>query len=1033
MFQVLHSSAGAGKTHALVKHYIGLALHEAAPDGYTRILALTFTNKAAAEMRERILDYLEGLATGAELNAALLDVQQDVMRSTSVNAAEVERRAGITLTHMLHHWPQLAVTTIDAFTRRVVMPFARDLRLDSDLRMTTEEKYYRDLAVERLLHEAGSDQALTKLLAAICGDLIEQERDWRPDKPLRELSQQLSKEQALKRLAEMREITSEQFIAVRAQLRQRTTAFRNQLRKLGREAMDAIQREGLAVSDLASGKGGVAGLIRKLADFDDWIDENKNALKNRDKDEWHSAKASPEARASVERIAPILRQVVDTVHDLHTNGELKDHLIATAVQRDLLSSAALHLLDAQLELIKREEGLAFFSDLTRRVAAIVQNEPAPFLYERLGEKYHHFLIDEFQDTSMLQWHALLPLLTNALSSGGSALLVGDAKQAIYRWRNGEAQQFVQLPALFGRELMSAGEEHEAILARNHAPKEPLEHNRRSAEVIVNFNNTLFDGLRNTLPEQHRRVYDAQHQKHWRTMQGLVHLRCYTGEKPQEEEETPEAPAFAVFAALEAKSDGFRAGDMAVLVRTKGQGRSVASALLDAGFDVVSPDGLTLGGDATVRTIVALLNWLCRPNAAHATVASQLLAMRLGGELPVDPFAEQHPSDQLKAWARQHPTLNRRKPLLALTHAIADAIGADPAVDAFTMGLLNEVHLFVRDHGDAPLAFLDHWDRAASERSVGGTANEHAVRVMTVHASKGLQFPVVIVPWAGMSTKAKRDLLWINAHGVADPLPAALVRPTKPLNLVALPELSEENDLAALDLMDLLYVAFTRPEIRLYAGVNGKATSGLDAAMTQQLELTPGTDQVIGKRERASAPKQERAEEAWSLTPSMGHERTKPVLRLEAPEDWDPANPDPHRSLGRAMHAVLARIHIPDDLSKAVADEAPRWGLGPVEQEDLRVRLGNILDLPAVRPFFAPGLRVQAEADLIDANGQLHRPDRIVSDGSAMRVLDFKNGLHQPEHEQQVRTYAGLLRTIGHAHVTAHLLYLRDGILIDVTT
>jgi hypothetical protein len=285
----------------------------------------------------------------------------------------------------------------------------------------------------------------------------------------------------------------------------------------------------------------------------------------------------------------------------------------------------------------------------------------------------------------------------------------------------------------------------------------------------------------------------------------------------------------------------------------------------------------------------------------------------------------------------------------------------------------------------------------------------------------------------MSTKAKRDLLWIDAHGIADPLPAALIRPNNQLDLAALPDLAEENDLAALDLMDLLYVAFTRPEIRLYAGVFGRATRGLDAAMTQQLELKPGTDQVIGSRERAPAPKQEPADGAWNLTPSIGRERTKPVLRLEAPEDWDPADPDPHRSLGRAMHAVLARIHIPDDLSKAVAAEAPRWGLRPSEQEDLRVRLQTILGLPAVLPFFAPGLVVHAEADLIDANGQLHRPDRIISDGSTMRVLDFKNGLPKPEHEQQVRTYAGLLRTIGHAHVTAHLLYLREGVLIDVPT
>ncbi|HRH39672.1 MAG TPA: UvrD-helicase domain-containing protein, partial [Flavobacteriales bacterium] len=184
MFQVLHSSAGAGKTHALVKHYLKLALATDDEAAYSRILALTFTNKAAGEMRERIMKYLESLAGNGELTVALSDVRDALIEDVGVSSATVRERAGKMLTHILHHWPQFAVSTIDAFTRRVVMPFARDLRLDSELRMTTEEQDYRDMAVDRLLEEAGSDAPLTDLLIAICEDLVESERDWRADKPL---------------------------------------------------------------------------------------------------------------------------------------------------------------------------------------------------------------------------------------------------------------------------------------------------------------------------------------------------------------------------------------------------------------------------------------------------------------------------------------------------------------------------------------------------------------------------------------------------------------------------------------------------------------------------------------------------------------------------------------------------------------------------------------------------------------------------------------------------------------------------------
>ncbi len=484
MFQVLHSSAGAGKTHALVRHYLKLALATDDPAACTRILALTFTNKAAGELRERIISYLVGLSKTGDLTIALRDVRDTLVRDGGISPEEVKDRAGNALTHILHHWPQFAVSTIDAFTRRIVMPFARDLRLDSELRMTTEEQDYRDMAVDRLLEEAGSDAPLTELLVAICEDLVESERDWRADKPLRALTAQLTKEQAITHLEQLRGLGNASFLDIRRRLRAETSALREHLRARGASVLAKIGEAGIRDEDLYFGGSGPLSYFRALASFDDWLDAKKNTLKALEKDKWSSDKAGPAAQAAVENLASLFRDTILGVEELRATGELQRHAVACAVLRDLLPSAALHLLDDRLDAIKREEGVTFFSDLVKKVAAIVQREPAPFLYERLGERYRHFLIDEFQDTSLLQWHALLPLITNALSSDGSAMLVGDAKQAIYRWRNGEARQFTALPRLFGKERLAEGEEHEAILARTYRHTEPLGENYRSARAII---------------------------------------------------------------------------------------------------------------------------------------------------------------------------------------------------------------------------------------------------------------------------------------------------------------------------------------------------------------------------------------------------------------------------------------------------------------------------------------------------------------------------------------------------------------------
>ena len=1029
MFKVLHSSAGAGKTHALVKSYLLLALGKDDPATYTHILALTFTNKAAAEMRERVLLYLEALASGQTLEGAQADMRGALLRVPGMTETALGRRAKAMLAHVLHHWPQLAISTIDAFTRRVVMPFARDLELDQELNMTTEEEYFRDKAVDLLLEEAGANVALTQVLVRVCEQLVEEERSWRPDQPLRQLSKQLGKEQALEHLALLREVDSAQFLEVRKRLLRQTRDFQERMQLLGRNVMEAVRNAGLTDDDLAYKKNGFIGYFRKLQQFDGAFPVGPRTVEAMETGKWVLGSAPAAVKAATDALAPLFQSTYRQVEDLR-DGEMRQYFIQSAILRYLMPTASLNSIDRRLEALKREEGVSFFSDLTRKVMKIVQEEPAPFLYERLGERYLHFLIDEFQDTSLMQWHALLPLVENALSSGGSVLLVGDAKQAIYRWRNGEARQFKDFPAVFGKEKLERGAEFEAKLQSAYSAVEPLDSNYRSARSIIAFNNSLAGALKEQLGEEERKVYRAHEQQQVRRAEGYVEVSSFIAEKGQPSNAPWELMVRAVKDCL---AEGFRLGDVAVLVRSRAQGVNAASCLAMQGWSVVSPNGLELGGNPAAVAVVHVIAWLHRPLDEHAAHAAQSVAAVTAKAGAVDPFAQgTKPQAYMRRWQAAHPRIHARLPLLALACRIAEALGHHPATDGFIMALVNEVQTFAREAGDDLPGFLEQWERTINKRSVGGNANADTIQVMTIHKAKGLQFPVVIVPEAGKATGGnQREHIWIRPQPPVEGLPAAIVGMTKGMVDLGVAEAVEEQQLRLLDQLDVLYVALTRPEERLYISVNGSGNDFLAKALREHLNLEAGATWTAGKRTPYSAQVEAESVQRFTLSAGDGTGEGDLAIRREAPDDWDPADPDPFRSHGRLVHATLARVRTPADLHDALAIEAAASGTEPQAMEAIGKQLAALLAKPALQPFFREGLEVHTETTLLDATGNAHRPDRMVRDGDLFRVLDIKTGAPSDHHLEQVKGYMQLLQAVEGTPVEGFLLYIREGELVPV--
>jgi ATP-dependent exoDNAse (exonuclease V) beta subunit len=1056
-FTIYKSSAGSGKTFTLVKEYLALALNDASvpPQAYKHILAITFTNKAAAEMKERIVRALKDLASddysnmpgGSATLLGILKTHKKLNEQKQLDDELIRTRSKNILTAILHNYSDFAIGTIDAFVHKVVRTFAFDLKIPMSFDIEMDDEKLLTQAIDLLIAQIGNDERLTKALIEFTESKTDDEKSWHIESDLMRFAKNLLNEEGALYIDKLKDLTVDDFFRIKETLSSGIKSFENGVIELSKKAHELIKSNGLTAKQFYQGDRGIAGYFEKLANGRiDYISPNNYVVTTVGEDKWAAGKISRDEQSAIEAIKPALLDIFNRISVLK-DEQYSDYILFQLINRNIYSLAVLNEIEKLLNEYKADNNIVHISEFNKMIARIVLNEPIPFIYERLGEKYNNYLIDEFQDTSVLQFQNLLPLIDNSLAHGYFTMLVGDGKQAIYRWRGGEVEQFAMLPEIFSHKDNPLVLEREEALKRNHDPR-VLKSNFRSKREIIEFNNGLFRSVSGQLNEKYRNIYDNLEQEfNPQNAGGFVQVEFLEEQQDEWREKNFERTYEIIMQLL---SEKFRLKDIAVLVRKNTDGSDIANYLTGKNIPVISSDSLLLSNSKDVNFLHAILKFLSNTNneIVHAEILEYLSVSGFVGGEKIDSLIERKKTESLASIIRLvsaefNVIALSKMALYELIEELIRLFRLNQHPNAYIQFYLDEVLNYSIKKNNNLNDFIEYWEDKKDKASLVTPQGMDAVTIMTIHRSKGLEFPVVILPFTNGKVKNGKDNLWIDLENDKLPgFPSALVPTSESLTETPYGALyEEEKGKSLLDSLNVMYVAFTRPEERMYIIADkpsknpsnmGKASDILAFYYQEKGEWEDGKDVYTFGTCTPAKHRTEKETPNYTLhTFNSNQWRESIKMRSAAPSIWNTNMAETKKDYGVMVHTALARIKYSDDVSAALNSMLEEGLINNDERDHLAGTIGKIIVMPQLGKHFQKGSIIKNEAEVIGLSGEPFRPDRVVLNNKDAVIIDYKTGAKQKKHQQQIIGYGDLLQQMGYTVTEKLLVYIEDLEVISV--
>ncbi|MFC7356237.1 UvrD-helicase domain-containing protein [Jejudonia soesokkakensis] len=1023
-FTIYNASAGSGKTYTLVKEYLKLILTPASEGAYKNLLAITFTNKAVAEMKQRIISNLVSFSETKSLHEPS-QMLMALAEETNQDIPQIHEKSIRVLKHLLHHYASFSVDTIDRFNHQLIRTFARDLKLPTNFEVTLDTQQLLTEAVDSLLSKAGESPEITKVLLDFVLEKTDDERSWDIARDIVKASEILFNENEAPHVEKLKGKSLADFKAFSNALRKKIKALDAEISEKAKDVLSTIEFEGLERLHFSSGYF-----------FDHFIKLKEGRTDINFKTKWiTSIHEKPLYSGKVQKSTPEIASIIDTLTPnfilkvKETKEALLQKKLFTNALRNLVPLSVLNMVQKEVEVIKEEKNVLPIAEFNALINKEIKNQPAPFIYERLGERYRHFFIDEFQDTSQMQWENLIPLIDNALSQQtqegetGSLLLVGDAKQSIYRWRGGLPEQFIDLY-------------HENGPFTATIPSiENLPTNYRSFSEIVQFNNTFFSHIATYFGNaEHQELYQVGNNQHLNKKEtGYVQIEFVETENRANKDDLYTQKVHQCV--LEARANKFEYRDICILTRSKKDGVVLGQYLLENNIPVISQETLLLQSSATVCFLMNMITLSCFPENDEIKIKVLDFLYDFGTF-----SVEKHPfldaglkASDFSEFLTGYNILLDFKEITAVSiyeacEYVIRQCKLNENPDAFLFGFLDFVYDFELQPQTNKLLFLEHWEAKKDSASIAASEQLNAVQLMTIHKAKGLEFPVVIFPYANVNIyKEIEARTWFPLDESTFAFEEARIHYNKEVaeyGPVGEAMFTARQNTLELDAFNLLYVTLTRPVEQLY--IIAEKPSKVSAESPKNF-----TDLFVSYLQSVSHYSEDslvysfgKQHEKQSVTASEILEKNTPTMLSSALEEHTISIVTAEASLwdteasiaieqGNLLHDTMAMIYTKEDATTVLSALKERSIVSQVSFEKLEETIHAIISHPELRALFETSEKIINERDIITEDGMLLRPDRLnIHDDNTVTILDYKTGDLNIRHADQINRYAIALEAMG---------------------
>lgn len=1027
LFKVYNASAGSGKTFTLVKEYLKIILTTKNEFEFQKILAITFTNKAATEMKERVLQTLKEASQKTE-NA----IVNDIVNETGLDIGLIQTKSKNILQNILYNYASFHINTIDSFTHKLIRTFSLDLGLplDFDVEMNTDPLL--EETIDLLMSKIGNDKELTNILVKYTLQQVEEDKSWNIKEALISVAKLLLNEENEIEITKLIDTNLSDFNDLEKRLRNYLRNTEKAFKDIGEQAIALIDEQGIAYNSFTS--SAVPNYFKKFISGWNLVEKEiaiTSVQKCFDSGNFY-AKAKPKDLKKLED-----RDKIDVIkEDLYPFFELSKKLTGThfgqyflikKILKSLVPLAVLSHINKEFSNLKEENNFCVNAEFNRVISKQIKNEPVPFIYERLGEKFQYFFIDEMQDTSELQWENLIPLIANSLSqANGKLMLVGDAKQSIYRWRGGKASQFVALSNKTEKSLFHVNKKVETLGT-----------NYRSYSNVVNFNNDFFSFLSSYIKEpDYQEIYDKEkHQKTNIKEGGYVRLEVFEREENFIASEIyPEKIHQTI---LEVISNGFNYGDICVLTRKKNDGILVADYLVSQGIEVISPDSLLLKNNKTVQVFVFLLRWLENPTDKEVLIeVLYYLYDFLNIEVSEHEFYEsclsKTTTEELFKYLNIEFNLSEffSMSLYDGLEYLIRAFRFQKISDVFVQAFLDVVLQYQLKESGSLQMFLAYWNLKKKNLKVEIAPSENAIQIMTIHKSKGLEFPVVIFPFDLNTEDINREQIWykVNNSKLFKGFESFQIKASSKLSLYGMQGENHLNKLSKeiqLDNFNLLYVALTRAEEQLYILSDTKNKKSdvpkqFSDYFLKYMEQKNETN-VYELGENIKRSIKQKSKNSYLLKEFYSIDKKENQIFVVQNHNENDA-----RLFGNLIHKAFEKmISIKDiDIAFTYIDTQSLPSKISMQAKEL---IKKVIEHPLLTMYFQEGLDVYTERSFLTHSGEVNIMDRIIFNNNEACVIDYKTGSFNKSHELQIANYANVLEDLGYKVKNKLLVYCNQAI------